>query len=118
MSKRPLDLEAIKQARANLDRIARENPHLIDPARAKWTEEDIAVMIVDSTKTTYGTKDVAEILGVHEETVRREINRGKLKAAKVGRVLVISKADLADYYQAKGGGRLFADDASNDPGDE
>ena len=111
MSKRTLDLDAIKLARANLDRIARENPHLIDPARAKWTEEDIAAMIADPTKATYTVEEVAELLGVHKETVRREVRRGALKAAKVGRVLVVSKTDLADYYQAKGGGRLFADDA-------
>lgn len=115
MSKRPLDLEAIRQARDNLARIARKNPHLIDPARAKWTEEDIAAMIADPHKATYTVEEVAELLGVHKETVRREVRRGALKAAKVGRVLVVSKTDLADYYQVKGGGRLFADDAPDVP---
>ncbi len=98
-------------ARANLDRLAKEHPELIDPARASWAEEDIAEMIVDPTRTAYSTKDVAEILGVHEETVRREVQRGHLKAAKLGRMFIISKADLAAYYEAKGGGRLFEDDA-------
>ena len=110
MSKQPMDLNAIRLAHANLDRIAREHPELIDPARANWSEEDISEMIVDPTRTTYSTKDVAEILGVHEETVRREVQRGHLKAAKLGRMFIISKADLAAYYEAKGGGKLFADD--------
>ena len=39
MSKRPMDLEAIRQARDNLDRIARENPHMIDHARANCSDE-------------------------------------------------------------------------------
>lgn len=115
MSKRPMDMEAIRQARDNLDRIARENPHMIDHARAKWTEKDIATMIADQTKPTYNLDEVAELLGVHKETVRREIHRGALKAGRVGRVLVVSRLDLEAYYQAKGGGRLFADDAPDVP---
>ena len=111
MSKRPLDLEAIRQARGNLARIARENPHLIDPARAKWTEEDIAAMIADTNKTTYTVDEAADVLNCHPQTIRRAIRNGSLKAAKVGRGLSISKFDLEAYYQAKGGGRLFADDS-------
>lgn len=114
MSKRPLDMDAIKQERANLDRIAREHPSLIDHGRAKWTEEDIAAMTNDPAKPTYTIEEVAELLGVHKETVRREIRREALKAAKVGRVLVVSRADLADYYQAKGGGRLFANGTTSE----
>lgn len=115
MSKRPLDMDAIKQARTNLDRIAREHPYMIDHDRAKWTEEDIAAMTIDPAKPTYTMEEVAELLGVHKETVRREVRRGVLKAAKVGRVLVVSRTDLADYYQAKGGGRLFSDAPLNSP---
>ena len=115
MSKRPMDLETIKQAREDLARIACQNPHMIDHARAKWTEEDIAAMIADPTKPTYNLDEVAELLGAHKETVRREIHRGALKAGRVGRVLVVSRLDLEAYYQAKGGGRLFADDAPDVP---
>ena len=107
MSKRPLDFEAIQLARANLARIARENPQMIDRSRARWSEEEIAGMIVDPTKMTYSTQEAAEILGCHEETVRREIQKGNLPAAKLGRMFVISKSDLESFYQAKGGKTLF-----------
>ena len=112
MNKRPLDLAAIRLAHANLDRIAKENPHLIDPAQAHWAEEDVAEMIVDATKTTFTVEDAAEVLNCHPQTIRRAIRIGLLKAAKVGRGISISRLDLEDYYQAKGGGRLFDDVAS------
>jgi len=107
MSKRPLDLEAIKQAKENLARIARENPHLIDPTRAKWTEEDIAEMIIDPAKTTYTVEEAAEVLNCHPQTIRRAVRNGNLKAAKVGRGLSISRLELEAYFKAKGGGQLF-----------
>lgn len=100
-------MAAVKLARANLARIAREKPHLIDHSRASWSEEEIADMIVDPTKMTYSTQEAAEILGCHEETVRREIQKGNLRAAKLGRMFVISKSDLESFYQAKGGKSLF-----------
>ena len=115
MSKRPLDLEAIRQARDNLDRIARENPHMIDHARAKWAEEDIAAMIVDQEKMTYTVDEAAEVLNCHPQTLRRAVRNGSLQAAKVGKAFTISRSDLEAYYQAKGGGRLFANDAQDVP---
>jgi excisionase family DNA binding protein len=39
-------------------------------------------------------------LGVHEETVRREIDRGRLKASKVGGQWRISRAALDEYLLA------------------
>jgi excisionase family DNA binding protein len=114
MNKRPLDLGTTKQALANLDRIARENPHLIDPTRATWTEEDIAEMIVDKAKTTYTVEEAADVLNCHPQTIRRSIRNGGLKAAKVGRGLTISRLDLEAYYRAKGGGQLFADDTTSE----
>lgn len=44
MSKPPLDLPAIQQARKNLDRIAREHPELVDHERAQWAPEDVAAI--------------------------------------------------------------------------
>lgn len=116
MSKRPMDLEAIRQARDNLDRIARENPHMIDHVRAKWTEEDIASMIVDPEKMTYTVDEAAEVLNCHPQTLRRAVRNGTMKAAKVGKGLSISRLDLEAYYKVKGGGRLFADDVPGSSG--
>ena len=115
MSKHPVDIKATKQTFANLDRIARDNPHMIDHARAKWTEEDIAAMIASPTKATYTVDEAADVLNCHPQTIRRSIRNGSLKAAKVGRGWSISRFDLEAYSQAKGGGRLFADDAPDVP---
>jgi excisionase family DNA binding protein len=110
MKKRPLDMESIKKAREDLARIARENPHLIDPAGAKWTEEEVAQMILDPAKTAYTMEEAAELFGCHTETIRKAIQCKELKAAKIGRAWSISKIDLEDFYQAKGGGNLFRND--------
>jgi excisionase family DNA binding protein len=107
MSKRPLDLKAIQQANANLGRLARENPHLIDPTRANWTEEDIAEMVLNMGQPAYTLEDAAELLQCHPQTLRRAVKDGSLRAAKVGKNYVISRPDLEAYYQAKGGGQLF-----------
>lgn len=45
----------------------------------------------------YTVKEVAEILDLHVETVRRHIKQGDLKAAKIGRAYRILEKDLKDY---------------------
>jgi excisionase family DNA binding protein len=65
--------------------------------------------MVLSTKNVFTVEEVAELLGVHPETIRRAIKRKELKAAKIGKAWCISKLDLEGYYQSKGGGKLFAD---------
>lgn len=44
-----------------------------------------------------GTKEVADVLGVHVNTVKSLISKGEIPAFKVGRVLRINKADLKRY---------------------
>lgn len=48
MNKKPIDIKAVRQAHQNLDRIAREHPHLVDPARAQWSEKDVAEVITSN----------------------------------------------------------------------
>ena len=43
----------------------------------------------------------ADILGVHERTIRNYIKNGAIKAAQVGRQWRISKADLLEYMAPK-----------------
>lgn len=47
------------------------------------------------------TKEVANILGVHVNTVKSLISKGDLPAFKVGRVLKINKSDLMRYVGLK-----------------
>lgn len=63
----------------------------------------------------YTPHEVAELLKVHVETVRRAIRNGELKAAATGAgtgkgvSLRISRIELAKWWQSKGGGKLFED---------
>ena len=60
----------------------------------------------------FSLKEVADILGVHPETIRRAVKAGKLKAAKIGKDYRIAKSELERYFQAMGGTSLFGDDDS------
>jgi excisionase family DNA binding protein len=60
----------------------------------------------------FSLKDVATILDVHPDTIRRAIKAGKLKAAKIGKDYRIAKTELERYFQAMGGTSLFGDDNS------
>jgi excisionase family DNA binding protein len=57
----------------------------------------------------FSLKEVADILGVHPETIRRAVKAGKLKAAKIGKDYRIAKTEVDRYFQAMGGGSLFED---------
>lgn len=46
------------------------------------------------TKLFYTVDEVAEILGVHSNTVRKLIKEDKLKAERVGRLIRIKKETL------------------------
>ena len=61
----------------------------------------------------YTLQEIAELLKVHVETVRRVIRNGELKAAAPGlgkakgADLRVSRTELARWWKAKGGGELF-----------
>ena len=44
-------------------------------------------------------QEAAEMLGVHVNTIRREVNRGNLAAVRIGRVLRIRVAELHAYLK-------------------
>ena len=48
---------------------------------------------------TYTSHEIAEILSVHPMTIYREIQRGKLKAFRVGTDFRINEKDLQDYVK-------------------
>jgi excisionase family DNA binding protein len=63
----------------------------------------------------YNLNEVAELLGVHVETVRRAVRNGELRAAAIGAGkgkgagFRVSRVELARWWRAKGGGELFED---------
>jgi len=48
-------------------------------------------------KRRFSIKDVAELLGVTEQTIYNEISKGKLDCAEVGNRKIISLYDLENY---------------------
>jgi excisionase family DNA binding protein len=56
---------------------------------------------------TYGTEELAELCGIHPETLRKEIRAGRLKAVTFGRVIRISAPEAAAWWAGRGGGQLF-----------
>lgn len=44
-------------------------------------------------------QEAAELIGVHVNTVRREINRGNLAAVRIGRVLRVRVAEIHAYLK-------------------
>jgi excisionase family DNA binding protein len=66
-------------------------------------------------RQVYNLQEVAELLGVHVETVRRAVRSGELMAAATGAGtgkgagFRVSRVELAKWWRAKGGGELFED---------
>ncbi|MCC8193115.1 MAG: helix-turn-helix domain-containing protein [Deltaproteobacteria bacterium] len=58
-------------------------------------------------KTTFTLAEAADVLSCHKETLRRAIQSGDLRAARLGREYRISRADLQVFWTAQGGGELF-----------
>ena len=107
-----IDMEKVKQARENLDIIAREHPELTnqDGDYALRLRERIFDVTVDKDKMVFQLDEVAELLGVHPESVRRWIRAGKLSAAKTGKQYLISRSDLQAFWKDMGGATLFDGD--------
>ena len=75
-------------------------------------------------RQVYTLHEVAELLKVHVETVRRAVRAGELKAATPGlgkgkgSDLRVSRIELARWWRTKGGGDLFADVSGEEVEDE
>lgn len=65
-------------------------------------------------KRLFTTAEVAELLVVNPETVRRWIRTGELAAQTVARSHRVERAELERFWRARGGGKLFADSEGGD----
>jgi excisionase family DNA binding protein len=45
----------------------------------------------------YNLQEVAEILGIHYQTVRKLIQNGELKAKKIGKGYIVTSENLKQY---------------------
>ena len=59
-------------------------------------------------KTTFTLAEAAALLSCHTETLRRAIQDGELRAARLGRGYRVSRLDLQSFWEAQGGGDLFS----------
>lgn len=106
-----INMDMVREARANLARIAREHPELTNLSEddAERLLQGVIDVTIDKDKLTFKLEEVAEILGLSTETLRRAIKAGKLKAMKTGREYIISRPELKKYFREHGGGDLFGD---------
>jgi len=91
-------------------------PTVVDSAPAelllKWRECAINAHLkgLNMVQETYTVQQVADLLHVHAETVRRAIRSKELPAARFGDgrgQWVISRVELVQWWARKGGGKLF-----------
>lgn len=52
----------------------------------------------NDTPKAYSREDAARLYGISLDTVRRAINKGDLKAKRVGRVIRVSEEALAKWW--------------------
>lgn len=97
-----IDLERVRRG----DRLLSEAKQLHDdegrPPRPVPTEE-----IANMSALT--TEEIADILSMNVQTVRRWCREGKLPAVKFGKNYRVSRPELARWWRERGGGELFAD---------
>lgn len=63
------------------------------------TEEQKRHEIMTVEKPFYSIYEAADVLGVHERTIRYHIKDGSLRAGKAGKQWRIAKADLLAFVQ-------------------
>lgn len=105
----PVDLEGVRRGDALLAEAKRLHHDQGRTPRPVPLEE-ISGMPPDEGKHTYSTEEVAKLLGVDVQTVRRWCREGTLKAAKLGRHYRISRLELSRFWMDRGGGELFSDE--------
>jgi excisionase family DNA binding protein len=66
-------------------------------------------------RTVCTTAEIAQRLRVSNESVRREIRRGQLRAMQIGRLYRTTAADLIDWLGEQRYKQLFAIQPSNAP---
>lgn len=112
MTDEPIDLEKERRIR----RKVRGLGEAIEAAgdRSEFTDNPTAYLESKATMTdrkqAYTVADVAELLDVTTDTVRRWCRDGDLEAAKLGSAgYRISRPALDEFWRDRGGGTLFID---------
>lgn len=96
-----IDLQKVREG----DRHLREAVRL-DPTITQRPIPLHEIMQSIEPQHTFTPSEAAELTGFSEETIRREIRAGDLKAAE-GHPQRISRPELARWWRDRGGGELF-----------
>jgi len=96
-------------------RIARKIKALGEAALRAGRLDELHTQLEDKAMqeehVVYTVAGVAKLLKVTQESVRRWIRAGELDASKIGRGYRIDRPALERFWQARGGTRLFTEDA-------
>lgn len=65
----------------------------------------------DKEQNVFTLTEAADFLRLHPRTIRREIDRGNLTAARLGRVWRITRADINTYLREHGSIGLGLEDS-------
>lgn len=58
-------------------------------------------MIETQLKDFYTVKELAELLGLLPGSITKQINKGNIKAEKIGNSYIIKKADVESYLKER-----------------
>ncbi len=114
--RKKIDMNLVKQARANLDKVREQYPdtRAMDEAEIELITSNVTSRQQPITKTTLSPAEVARLLGTHKETILRAIRKGDIKAALLGRMYRITKTEVNRYFMSKGGTPLFEEGGQNE----
>ncbi len=99
-----IDLAGVRRGDAHLKRAKELNPNV--------TRRAVPIAgILSNDRLALTVPEVAQAVGLHPITVRREIRAGRLRAASAGGKghYRISRADVEVWWRGRGGGGLFSD---------
>ena len=97
---KPIDLAAIRRGDEHLTRAKQLQQGR--PVRPVPLEE-----IEEMDENTLTTDEIAELLSLDVQTIRRWCRDGELPAVKLGRYYRVSRPELARWWREQGGGDLF-----------
>ncbi len=105
-----INIDLVRQGDAHLKRAKRLNPEVTAPTVN-------VVEIINTQPQTFTVSQLAGLVGVHPQTVRRAIDAGQLKAAQSGEKghHRISYTEAQLWWQRRGGGALMGEATAQTP---
>lgn len=105
-----IDLDLVREGDQHLKRAKRLNPNVT-------TRPVEVAQIITGQRQTFTVPELARLVGVHPQTIRRAIEAGELKAAQSGQHghFRVSHAEAQIWWTQRGGGVLLRNGEANTP---